>query len=57
MNNLSDFANFGELQFFGGSGEGRRGRGRLGGAPDGSLRPGRRKLSLRLWYHMLVVYG
>ena len=43
MNNLSDFANFGELQIFLGS-EGGAG----GGAPNRSLRPGRQKPSLRL---------
>ena len=43
MNNLSDFANFGELQIFWGSG-GRRGR---GCAQNGSLRPGRQKPLLR----------
>ena len=51
MNNLSDLANFGELQivFFGG--EGRR-----EGAPDGSLRPGRQKPSLRLWCRLFDYY-
>ena len=38
MNNLSDFANFGELHIFWGV-----------GAPNGSLRPGRQRPSLRLW--------
>ena len=42
VNNLSDFANFGELQIFwgvGGAGKGAPGE----GAPNGSLRPGRQK--------------
>ena len=48
MNNLSDFANFGELHIFGGLGRGAAGGGGGGLAPDGSLRPGRQKPSLRL---------
>ena len=47
MNNLCDFANFGELQFLVGQGRGSA-RGGGGGGANESLRPGRQRPSLRL---------
>ena len=57
MNNSSVFANFGKLKNFWESEEGRRGRGRRGGggAPDGNLRPGRQKPSLRLCLNLIYL--
>ena len=48
MNNLSDFANFGELQIVLGGVKGALWGAPGRGAPNGSLRPGRQKPSLRL---------
>ena len=49
MKNLSDSVNFGELEIFWGSGRGAEEGGTGGGAPNGSLCPGRQKPSLRPW--------
>ena len=55
MNNLSDFANFGELEILWGSGSGAPRKGVPGGgAQNGSLHPGRQKPSLRPCSFVLI---